>query len=98
MFDTSEIWAKVLKACRENHEKVLFSVCGDICDVEFTRDFVVVTAPNDTAFMILKKYQTTLVKYAGGGYIKIDPPVKVQSRAGTIEKLKELFGDKLVVR
>jgi len=97
MFDTSEVWAKVLKGLRENGESVLFGACSDLRDIEFTTDFVIITVYNESVYAILKKHLTTLNKYAGGAYIELHLAKKDIDKTRTIEKLKELFGDKLKI-
>ena len=97
MFDTSEVWAKVLKSLRENGESVLFGACSDLGDIEFTSDCVIITAHNESVYAILKKHLPTLNKYAGGPYIDLKLAKKDTYKTDVIEKLKELFGDKLKV-
>jgi len=94
MFDTSQIWALVLKKLRENNESVLLAVCSDL-DLEFTSNDIIITAHNETVFAMLKKHLPTLNKYAGGDYIQVHKPAKKNNE--TIRKLKELFGEKLTV-
>jgi len=96
MFDTSELWGNVLKKLRENDEAVLIGACSDLRDIEFTNELINITAHNDTVYGILKKYIDVLNKYAGGQYIQVMPPKKKGNKQ-TIEKLRELFGDKLKV-
>ena len=94
MFDTSSIWAGVLKKLRENKEHLLLGACSDL-DVAFTTDDIFVTTHNDTMHAILAKNLLTLNKYAGGEYISLRQTQKSAPNTNT-EKLKEMFGDKLV--
>jgi len=97
MFDTSEVWAKVLKGLRENNESVLFGACSDLRDIEFTGNEIIIHAHNESVYGILKKHLSTLNKYAGGQYIDLQRGKQENSKQQTIEKLRELFGEKLQI-
>ena len=97
MFDTSEVWARVLKGLRENNESVLFGACSDLRDIEFTGNEIIIHAHNESVYGILKKHLGTLNKYAGGQYIDLQLAKKDAYKTQVIENLKELFGDKLQV-
>ena len=97
MFDTSMVWALVLKKLRENNESALFGACSDLRDIEFTTNDIIIYAHNETVYAILTKHLGTLNKYAGGQYITINLAKRDASRRQTIERLKEIFGEKLKV-
>jgi len=97
MFDTSEVWAKVLKSLRENAESVLFGACSDLHDIEFTSNEIIIHAHNESVYGILKKHLAALNKYAGGEYIDLQLAKKDTYKTQTIENLKKLFGDKLKI-
>jgi len=97
MFDMSDVWAGVLKSLRENKEPVLLGACSDPDDIEFTRDYINLTTSSESIFLIWKKYQDILNKYAGGDYIQIFLKKKTHGHNKTTEKLREIFGDKLKV-
>ena len=97
MFDTSLVWAQVLKKLRDNNEHALHGACADLRDIEFTADYVIITAHNQTVYTILKKHLDLLNKYAGGEYIQLWLAKKEANKKKTIEQLQEIFGDKLIV-
>ena len=93
----SDTWANVLKKLRENKEPVLLGACSDPDDIEFTRDYINLTTYNESVFMLWQKYLDTLNKYAGGDYIRVFLKKRADRNNKTVEKLREIFGDKLKV-
>lgn len=97
MFDTSVIWANVLKKLRENNEIVLMTVCSDLSDIEFTNDNIIINTNNETTYSMLNKYLKTLNNYAGGDIININLYKKQKANTQYIEKLTKMFGKKIKV-
>ena len=97
MFDTSVIWARVLRILRDNDESILHSACSNI-DVEFTNDEIILTTASETVVQVLQRYHGKLNEYAGGQYIKINLGGRTKNRREVVEKLREIFGEKLKVQ
>ena len=73
------------------------AACADL-DISFERGFIDIIAHDDASFKILKKYLKTLNGYAGGSYISLERAThETDKTAQTIDKLKELFGEKLII-
>ena len=94
MFDTSKVWANVLKGLRESGDIVLHAMCAGLA-VDFCNDFVTITVTDSGRHALLSKHLATLNKFAGGDYIRIELNLRANEKSEKIERLKELFGDKV---
>ena len=94
-----EIWAKVLKGLRESNHTALFALINSIDDVAFTAFDITLAAGNDAEFNTLQKNLGLLRTLAGGDYIIITNKKAAEKGSREyIEKLQDLFGDKLEIR
>ena len=93
--DMSKEWGKVLRDLREGGETRLHAACSNLQDVYFTNDTIELTCRDDATFKLLTKHRDKL-----GGFVNIHKtkPNVLMSKREVIEKLEEIFGDKLVVK
>ena len=93
--DMSKEWGKILRNLREGGETMLHAVCADIADVYFTDETIEITCRDDATFKLLTKHRDKL-----GGCVNIHKtkPNVLMSKNEVIEKLEEIFGEKLVVK
>lgn len=77
----------------------LFALVSSLDDVTFTDDQIIVQTNNDTEYQILLKNLALLQKLCGGDYLVLKPrPVIDQAQTNAyLERLQELFGDKLEI-
>ena len=98
MYDTSKVWAGVLKGLRENNEIVLLGICADLKDIEFSNNYITITVNDQARYGMLSKHKDILNKYANGDdVIQIHMNTKKKEKNETIYKLKELFGENLQI-
>ncbi|MDR1917696.1 MAG: hypothetical protein LBQ05_01785 [Christensenellaceae bacterium] len=90
-----EILAKVLKNLRENNENSLFSLVSNIDDVEFTDGSIIITADSSAEYTVLNQNKAKLNAIAGGDYIVINKRENTKMANENLDKLRELFGEKL---
>lgn len=96
--DLSLLWGKVLRKLRENNEHMLHAAAAEINNIEFTSDEIIIYCPNEPLYALLSKYKKQLNEYAQADVIRIVPPSKGSSKSENIEKLKKLFGEKIVIK
>jgi hypothetical protein len=90
-----EIWAKILKNLRENNENSLFSLISGIDDPEFTDSGIIITAGSSAEYTVLNQNKDKLNAVAGGDYIVINKKETAKTANENLDKLRELFGEKL---
>jgi hypothetical protein len=90
-----EIWAKVLKHLRETNENSLFSLISNIDDPEFTDSSIIITAAGAAEYTVLNRNKDKLNAVAGGDYIVVNKKANAAIANDNLDKLRELFGEKL---
>jgi len=93
--DMSKEWGKILRNLRESGEAMLHAACANLQDVYFTDDTIEITCRDDATFNLLKKHRTAL-----GANVNIHKhkPSALMTKTEVIEKLEDIFGDKLTVK
>lgn len=92
-----EIWAKVLQEVRKGKNNALLALISSADDVEFTNFNIILRTSNDVEFNTLNKNLELLKSFAGGDYIIVTKKrVKDIKNNKYIERLRELFGEKLL--
>jgi len=91
----SKEWGRILRHLRESGESMLHAACANLQDVYFTDDTIEITCRDDATFKLLTKHRATL-----GANINIHKfkPSALMTKNEVIEKLEDIFGDKLVVK
>lgn len=89
------VWAKILKNLRESGENALFSLVSGIDDPEFTDSSIIITAGSGAEYAVLKRNKDKLNAVAGGDYIVINKREAVKTAGENLNRLRELFGEKL---
>jgi len=87
----------VLKHLREGQDASLHSLISNIKDIEFTSDYINISTQDLAKYNILTKNIEGLNKIAGGDIIRIYLNEKKSESNKTVDRLKELFGDKLKI-
>lgn len=93
--DIQKEWGKILRALRENGESMLYAACAGLQDVNFTDDTIEITCRDDATFKILTKHRAKLGLNVN---IHKHKPSALMTKTEVIEKLEEIFGDKLKVQ
>lgn len=93
--DMQKEWGKILRNLRESGETILHAACANLQDVFFTDDTIEITCRDDATFKILTKHRAKL-----GHNINIHKhkPTALMTKTEVIERLEEIFGDKLKVQ
>jgi hypothetical protein len=95
MHDMSIVWGNILRDLREGGEMMLYAACAELETVHFTEDTIEITCGNDATFNLLTKHRTKL-----GPRVNIhkNTPNNFLSKSEIIEKLEDIFGEKLTVK
>ena len=97
MFDDlmQKQWGNTLRTLRENGDTMLHAACANLQLVDFTEDTIEVTCRDDATFNLLTKHRAKL-----GSNVNIHKykPSALMNKNEIIEKLEEIFGDKLAVK
>ena len=93
--DMSKVWGNVLRNLRESGETILHAACENLQLVDFTADTIEITCRDDATFKLLTKHRAKL-----GPHVNIHKtkPSVLMSKNEVIEKLEEIFGEKLTVK
>lgn len=88
-----------MQGLRAEKRYSLFALVSALDDVTFTDDKIIVQTNNDTEYQILLKNLALLQKLCGGDYLEIKarPVMDPAQTNAYLEKLQELFGDKLEI-
>jgi len=90
---TRELWICALKKLRETNEVVLLNAVSNV-HTTFTHDTIIITAPNQTAFEIIKKHLNILKQYTNNTAIEIKVKPEQKFSLTLEQKLEKIFGDK----
>jgi len=95
MLDMSIVWGNVLRNLRESGETMLHAACTNLHLVDFTEDTIEITCKDDATFKLLTKHRAKL-----GPHVNIHKtkPTALMNKMEIIERLEDIFGDKLVVK
>lgn len=88
-------WGRLLRTLRENGEAMLHAACVNLQDVYFTDETIEITCRDDATFKLLTKHRGKLGQNVN---IHKSKPSALMTKNEIIEKLEEIFGDKLVVK
>ncbi len=94
-----KVWAKILEQLRSGNNFSLFGLISSIDNITFEENKIVIHTTSDLEFTTLQKNKKHLEELAGGVIIEIEKSI-AQASGHTheyIEKLENLFGDKLKV-
>ena len=88
-------WGSTLRNLRESGETLLHAACENLQQVDFTEDTIEITCRDEATFKLLTKHRAKL-----GDHVNIHKhkPSNLMSKNEIIEKLEEIFGDKLTVK
>ena len=88
-------WGNALRALRESGDAILHAACANLQLVDFTEDTIEITCADDATFNLLTKHRARL-----GTNVNIHKykPSALLNKNEIIEKLEEIFGDKLTVK
>lgn len=91
-------WVKVLQTLRAQKRYALFALVSSLDDLTFTDTQIIVQTGNDTEYTVLTK-NLPLLQELCGNCLVVNAPRKQEARANLayIEKLKDLFGDKVEI-
>lgn len=94
-----ENWVKILQGLRAQKNFALFALVSSLEEITFTPDKIIVQTNNDTEYQMLMKNLPLLQGLCGGDFLEIKArPVLDQAQTNLyLEKLQELFGDKLEI-
>lgn len=98
--DMRALYGQLTRQLREQNELMLYNLLANQADPFFDREQILIYAKDDTAYKMLHKYQVKLNEMLGCvDTLEIHPPKKTKDNTNPkIEKLRALFGDKLVVK
>lgn len=88
-------WGATLRNLREGGEIILHAACENLKTVDFTEDTIEITCSDDATFKLLTKHRTKLGEHVN---IHKNKPSALMNKDEVIEKLEDIFGDKLVVK
>lgn len=93
------VWAKILRTLREQKQVALFALVSTLDDVELTDTQIIISAHNAAEYQMLKKYWPELKALTEQDcLVLVDRTVTVNDvNVAYVEKLKELFGDKVEI-
>ena len=88
-------WGNILRNLREKGETMLHAACTNLQIVDFTPDTIEITCRDDATFKLLTKHRAKL-----GPNINIHKtkPSALLNKNEIIERLEDIFGEKLVVK
>lgn len=88
-------WGQILRNLRESGETILHAACENLQLVDFTTDTIEITCRDDATFKLLTKHRAKL-----GASVNIHKtkPTAMMNKNEIIEKLTDIFGDKLIVK
>jgi len=91
----SKEWGSILRQLRQSGEAMLHAACSNLTDVYFTDDTIEITCRDDATFKLLTKHRSKL-----GDSVNIhkQKPSSLMTKRELIEKLENIFGDKLTVQ
>lgn len=93
--DMSKEWGKILRHLRESGESMLHAACANLQDVYFTGETIELTCRDDATFKLLTKHRAALGQNVN---IHKHKPSALMTKTEIIDKLEEIFGEKLVVK
>jgi len=88
-------WGKTLRDLRESGETMLHAACANLQHVDFTPDTIEITCRDDATFNLLTKHREKLGKNVN---IHKTKSSALMTKNEIVEKLEEIFGDKLTVK
>ena len=93
--DMQREWGSILRNLRESGDTMLHTACANLQDIYFTADTIEITCRDDATFKLLTKHRARL-----GGNVNIHKfkPSAIMSKHEIINKLEDIFGEKLVVK
>ena len=97
------VWGKVVIYLREHNAVALHIACGDITDVDFDGDTFVINTTDTFLYDLLKSNENVeelkrALKTFGIERFEINKKEKnISKSAQDIAKLKEIFGNKLII-
>ena len=88
-------WGDILRNLRECGETMLHTACANLQLIDFTEDTIEITCRDDATFNLLTKHRAKL-----GNHVNIHKtkPSVLMNKNEVIERLQEIFGDKLTVK
>lgn len=97
------IWGKVVLYLKENRQVALHVACGDITDVELQGNNLVVNIYDGMLQNLLKEGKREIEKAISWQGVDVNLVLNIKQiekseEEQDIEKLKNLFGDMLVIR
>jgi len=97
--DMRTLYGQLTRTLRDEKELMLYNLLANQADPFFDREQILIYAKDDTAYQMLQKYQTKLNDLLGCvDTLEIHPPKRNKKKNPKVEKLRALFGDKLVVK
>ena len=94
--DMSQVWGRVTKHLRENNDPMYVVLMG--LDVEFDRETIIINTLDSGTYALVARYKSLFDEIAGSGIIEIYKPEQAQKKTELTAKLREMFGDRLVVK
>jgi len=96
--DMGSIWGKILSTLRDT-DLTLYSICTSNVDTTFEQETIILTLKDEAMFTILNKHKETIIKNAHPTQIEIILSKKAKKTENEkINKLKEIFKDRLIIK
>ena len=100
---SKNVWGKVVLYLREHRQVALHVACGDITDVSIDGNDLIINIEDGMIYNLLvdgKRQIENVVRWQGFELnVKVNiKNIELSSADQDIKKLKDLFGDKLVIK